>query len=290
MPLTFSESLHAGFAQTFEVTDLLVHEQTKFQDVKIFDTETNGRIMALDDIVQITTRDEASYSEMLTHVPAFDLLANGSVPARVMIVGGGDGAVAEEILKHKSVMQVDMAEIDGRVIELCKEHFADLNAAAFADERFKVHVADAFEFLKQPKAKGSYDLIIADRPDPIGPAQVLFADAFYEAVSAALTPAGVAVFQNGAPFYQPDELADTLPQLTRAFKRTGTYSTVTPTYVGGIMALTWASNGSVLGQSDEVRLKKLFSEADFHTDYYTPDLHNAAFKLPAWLERLTNKS
>ena len=286
MPLTFSESLHPGFAQTFEVTDLLVHERTKFQDVKIFDTEINGRIMALDDIVQITNKDEHSYSEMLCHVPAFDLLAQGAAIKRVMIVGGGDGAVAEEILKHASVEIVDMAEIDGRVVELCREFFPDLNKAAFDDDRFKVHIADAFEFLKQPNAVSSYDLIIADRPDPVGPAQVLFADAFYDVVSAALTPTGVAVFQNGAPFFQRAELVDTIPQLKKAFANTGTYSTVTPTYVGGVMALTWGSNGSTLGDTSPDKLAALFSKADFHTDHYTPTLHNASFCLPAWMERL----
>ena len=95
------------------------------------------------------------------------------------------------------------------------------------------------------------------------------------------------MFQNGAPFYQPEELSDTLPQLRKVFKNVGAYYTVTPTYTGGPMALTWASKGSVLGQAGDAALRKLFEKAGFHTDYYTPALHNAAFKLPAWMERLT---
>ncbi len=289
MALTFSETLHRGFAQSFEVTRLLSHEQSAFQDIKIFDTPLSGRVMMLDDIVQITTRDEASYSEMLTHVPIFDLMAQGAPVKRIMIVGGGDGAVAEEALKHKAVANLALAEIDVRVIELCKEHFADLNAAAFADPRLTVHVADAFEFLKAPEAERAYDLIIADRPDPVGPAEVLFADEFYEVVSRALSPTGVAVFQNGAPFYQPEELVNTMPQLASAFGKCGVYYTVTPSYTGGHMALTWASNGSTLGMADEAALTRLFKEIDFHTDYYTPALHGAAFKLPAWMERLVKQ-
>ncbi len=286
MTQKFTEVLHDGFAQSFEVTQMLVHEQTQFQDLKIFDTPLNGRVMALDNIVQISTKDESSYSEMLTHLPAFDLLAQGARLARVMIVGGGDGAVAEEALKHKGLEEVVMAEIDPRVVELCREHFADLNAPAFSDARFNVQIADAFEYLKAPKSKGAFDLIIADRPDPVGPAQVLFDDSFYDAVSAALTPTGVAVFQNGAPFYQPSELTDTMPQLRKAFKNCGVFYTVTPTYAGGPMALTWASNGSVLGQAKDEVLDGLFKSAAVTTDYYTPRLHNAAFRLPAWLERL----
>lgn len=287
MALTFAEKLHAGFEQTLEVTDLLVHEQSEFQDIKIFDTVANGRVMALDDIVQISTRDEASYSEMLTHLPAFDLMAQGAPVKKVMIVGGGDAAVAEEALKHKSLDSVDMAEIDPRVIELCKEHFPGVNAAAYADARLKVHVRDAFEFLKEPTSQGAFDIIVADRPDPVGPAEILFADVFYETVAAALSPTGVAVFQTGVPFYQPDELGATIRQLGKAFKHVGTYTTVTPSYTGGIMALTWASNGSELGKADDAALAKLFAASGITTDYYTPALHNAAFKLPAWMERLT---
>jgi len=286
MALTFAEKLHIGFAQTLEVTDLLVHEQSEFQDIKIFDTVANGRVMALDDIVQISTRDEAAYSEMLTHLPAFDLMAQGAHVARIMIVGGGDAAVAEEALKHKSLESVDMAEIDPRVIELCKEHFPDVNAAAYADARLKVHVRDAFEFLKEPTSQGAFDIIVADRPDPVGPAEILFADVFYETVAAALSPTGVAVFQTGVPFYQPEELGATIKQLGKAFKHVGVYMTVTPSYTGGIMALTWASNGSELGKADNAAIEKLFAESGIATDYYTPALHNAAFKLPAWIERL----
>ncbi len=287
MPESFAETLHHGYAQVLEVTEMIVQEQSQFQDIKIFDTPLNGRVMTLDGIIQITTRDEASYSEMLSHLPVLDLAAQGKSVQKVMIVGGGDAAVAEEVPKHKGITSVDMAEIDPRVIELCKEYFSDLNAAAYADQRLNVHVLDAFEFLKRPESKGAFDLIIADRPDPVGPAEILFADDFYETVSAALTPHGIAVFQNGAPFYQPAELADTLPQLRRVFAKAGCYFTVTPTYTGGPMALTWASNGSELGHADDADLKALFERGDFHTDYYTPALHNAAFKLPAWMERLT---
>ena len=286
MASSFTEILHKGFAQTFEITEMLVEEQSEFQNIKIFDTPLNGRVMALDDIVQITTRDEASYSEMLTHLPAFDLMAQGASMDRVMIVGGGDVAVAEEALKHKTLASVDMAEIDGRVIELCREHFPELNANAFSDERLKIHVQDAFEFLREPSSQGAFDIVIADRPDPVGPAEILFADEFYEIVAAALSPTGVAVFQTGVPFYQPDELGATIKQLGKAFRHVGVYTTVTPSYTGGLMALTWASNGSTLGQSNDAALARLFNGSGIETDHYTPALHNASFNLPAWMERL----
>jgi spermidine synthase len=130
-------------------------------------------------------------------------------------------------------------------------------------------------------------LIIADRPDPVGPAEVLFGDTFYERVSKALAPGGFAVFQNGVPFFQPEELVDTLKQMQRTFRYSGVYLAVVPSYIGGFMALTWVSNDAVLG--DPARwagLDAAFAAARLRTDYYTPAIHRAAFALPAWIERL----
>ncbi len=282
MAVTFAEVLHQGFAQTFDVQgEFLVDERSQFQHIQIFDTPLNGRVMALDGIVQITDRDEASYSEMLTHVPMMDI---GDV-ARVFIIGGGDGAVAEEALKHPGV-EVHMCEIDGRVVEVCKEHLAHVNNGAFDDPRFHLHIEDAFEFLKRPENKERFDVIIADRPDPVGPAKVLFEDTFYTLVRDALTPRGVVVFQNGAPFYQPEELTDTARQLAGVFPLSGCYLTVTPTYTGGFMALTWGSKETRLGGAEPAVVKSRFEASGARCDYYNPATHHAAFALPEWIARL----
>src|SRR3984893_11119747 len=125
----FCEGLHKGYAQSMELTGVVVEQKSRFQEIKIFDTVANGRVLTLDDIVQITTRDESAYAEMLTHLP---LLEHGA-GERVMIVGGGDLSIADEALKHKSVKEVVLVDIDGRVIELCKKFFAGINAKAFKD-------------------------------------------------------------------------------------------------------------------------------------------------------------
>ncbi len=264
--------------------DMLVDERSTFQHIQIFDTEDNGRVMALDGIVQITTRDEDSYSEMLTHLP---MLEHGNVK-QVAIVGGGDLAVAEEALKHKSVETVDLAEIDGRVVDLCREHFTDLNASAFDDSRLNVNICDAAEFLKEPEQLGKYDLIVSDRPDPVGPAEVLFSDQFYRTISDALTPEGIAVFQTGAPFLQAEELSDTCRQLRNTFNHSGVYLTVTPTYTGGFMALTWASKGFALGREDNLKLvQQRYADTAISTTYYNPAIHRAAYALPNWIEALS---
>jgi spermidine synthase len=242
--------------------------------------------MVLDDIVQITTRDESAYAEMLTHLPLFE---HGKAE-RVMIVGGGDLSIADEALKHKSVKEVVLVDIDGRVVELCREHFGAINARAFKDKRLTIEIADAFEYLGREDAKGRFDLIIADRPDPVGPGKALFGDTFYDRVRHALRPGGFASFQTGVPFYQPSEITDALKELAAFFPQSGLYLTVVPSYVGGFMALSWAGTGRTLGTPAGVRKAATrYAAAKLKTDYYNPAIHAAAFALPEWIARLVPK-
>lgn len=286
MPNSFKERLHRGYAQTMELGGPpLAEERSKYQRIRIFDTVVNGRVLVLDDIVQLTTRDEAAYAEMLTHLP---ILEHGSA-RRVMIVGGGDLSIADEALKHRSVKEVVLVDIDGRVVELCREHFAEINAKAFADRRLRIEIADAFEYLGRAESKGRFDLIVADRPDPVGPGKALFGETFYERVKWALAAGGFATFQTGVPFYQPQEITDALAELRASFPQCGLYLTVVPTYIGGFMALSWAGQGKRLGSAPGIRrARAAFGTAQLKTDYYNPEIHAAAFALPEWIKRLAN--
>jgi spermidine synthase len=279
-----TERLHKGYAQQMEITKVLADEKSQFQHIKIFDTVANGRVMTLDDIVQITDRDESAYADMLTHLP---MLEHGKVE-RVMIVGGGDLSIADEALKHKNVKEVVLVDIDGRVIELCKKLFGDINAKAFKDKRMKVVVADAFEYLGRKESKNRFDLIIADRPDPVGPGKALFGETFYDRVKGALKKGGYATFQTGVPFYQPWEITEALQELARFFPKSGLYLSVVPTYIGGFMALSWASKGGKpLGKADGIkRAAKAYKKSKLRCDYYNPDIHAAAFALPNWIAKL----
>src|SRR3569623_1856813 len=129
------ERLNKGYAQTMDVTKTLADEKSRYQRIRIFDTVSNGRVMTLDDIVQITSRDESAYADMLTHLP---ILEHGKVE-RVMIVGGGDLSIADEALKHRHDKEVVLVDIDGRVLEMCKQKFGAVNSKAFKDKRMKVH-------------------------------------------------------------------------------------------------------------------------------------------------------
>jgi spermidine synthase len=278
------ERLHKGYAQSMEVTKLLADEKSQYQHIRIFDTVANGRVMTLDDIVQITSRDESAYADMLTHLP---MLEHGAVSS-VMIVGGGDLSIADEALKHKNVKEVVLVDIDGRVVELCKKLFGEINAKAFKDKRMTVEVADAFEYLGRKSSKNRFDLIIADRPDPVGPGKALFGETFYDRVKGALRKGGYATFQTGVPFYQPWEITEALQELKQFFSKSGLYLTVVPTYIGGFMALSWATKGGeALGSAKGIkRAAKAYKKAKLKTDYYNPDVHAAAFALPQWIKKL----
>jgi len=286
-PKTFRERLHKGYAQSMEIKRPVAEEKSPFQRIAIFDTVANGRVLVLDDIVQITTRDESAYAEMLTHLP---LLEHGK-GERVMIVGGGDLSIADEALKHRNVKEVVLVDIDGRVVELCRQHFPEINKKAFRDRRLKVEIADAFEYLGRPESKSRFDLIVADRPDPVGPGKALFGDNFYSRVARALREGGYATFQTGVPFYQPWEIADALKELEPHFPQCGLYLTVVPTYIGGFMALSWAGTGKPLGTPAGIKsAARRFAAAKFKTDYYNSEIHAAAFAMPEWIKRLIPKS
>lgn len=288
MPKTVTERLHKGYTQSMQISgEPLADERTRYQRVKIVDTVANGRIMTLDSIIQISTHDESAYAEMLVHLP---LLEHGRAE-HVMIVGGGDLSVADEVLKHKSVKKVVLVDIDQRVVELCRKHFAQVNAKAFRDKRLTIEIGDAFAYLGKAEAKNRFDLIVADRPDPVGPGKALFGETFYGRVRGALRPGGFAVFQTGVPFYQPDEITIALTQITAAFPHYGVYLTVVPSYVGGFMALTWAGTRKALGTPAGIKAAAArFKAAKLKTDYYNPAIHAASFALPEWIARLKPKT
>jgi spermidine synthase len=185
---------------------------------------------------------------------------------------------------------VVLVDIDGRVIELCRKHFGEINARAFRDKRLRIEVADAFEFLGRKDSEERFDLIVGDRPDPIGPGKALFGETFYDRIRSALKPGGFATFQTGVPFYQPWEITDALKELRAFFPQSGLYLTVVPTYIGGYMALSWAGKGSRLGTPSGIkRAQSAFRTSKIKTDYYNADIHAAAFVLPEWIKRLVPK-
>lgn len=273
----FEETLYDALAQTFRIDKLYFEQKTEHQHLMIFHNAFLGRVMALDGVVQTTEKDEFIYHEMMTHVP---LLAHGNVK-KVLIIGGGDGAMLREVLKHSSVEEVTLVEIDNEVIEMAKQYLPKHSAGAFDDARANIVIADGVDFVRNTDQR--FDVIISDSTDPVGPGQVLFTDNFYSACKETLNTGGVMVTQNGVPFFQMDGLINTRQRMGAQFKDQTFYSAAVPTYYGGIMTFAWGSDDETLRQHDISVLQQRFLHSEIKTRYYTPHIHQASFALPAYV-------
>jgi spermidine synthase len=277
-----NETLYPDWGQRFRFTRQLARVKSPFQDIAIFETESHGRVLTLDGIVQITERDEFVYQEMLTHVP---LLAHGNAK-RVLIIGAGDGGVLKHVLMHTGVEHALMAEIDGEVIRLSKEFLAGIGGNAWTDPRAEVLVGDGIDYVKKA-ADASYDVIIVDSTDPIGVGEVLFTDEFYENAARILSEHGVIVNQCGVPFMQADELYETSLRRGKFFPHVTAYVAAVPTYVGGYMTLGWAGKDPGLTTIPAAEIAKRAQAAGItgKSQYWTPHIHEAAFWLPPYIAK-----
>ena len=273
------ESLHPDYAQCLRVGRLLFDSETEHQRLRLFENAKFGRVLTLDDVVQTTEADNFIYHEMLTHVP---ILAHGAA-RRVLIIGGGDGGMAREVLRHRDVAHVTMVEIDAGVVEFSRQYLPMLSQGAFDDPRLDLVIGDGAAFMRD--TDGGYDVIIVDSTDPVGPGEVLFTDSFYGHARRALAPGGVLVTQNGVPFMQGDELTNTMRAFKALFADWGCYLATVPSYAGGPMAFGWGSDGAA-GSVDLETLRARYQASGIATDYYTPAVHLAAFALPGYVQRL----
>lgn len=276
----FQEVLHDGWGQVLKIDQVLYQNNSFGQNLIVFKNSKLGTVLALDGVVQVTDKDEYPYSEMIAHVP---ILSHGNVK-KVLIVGGGDGAVLREIVKYKQIEEITMAEIDPSVIEMSKTYFPTLSQGAFEDKRFRLKIGDAAKFIKEDTNK--YDVIISDSTDPIGPGAVLFTEEFYKDCKEHLNPGGILVTQNGVPNMQPEELKNTYDRQHLHFKDNSFYLVTIPSYVGGAMALSWATDNAQLRKVSAKTLTRRLQEADIKTKYYTPEVHKASFALPMDVKNL----
>ncbi|WNJ98147.1 polyamine aminopropyltransferase [Thalassospiraceae bacterium LMO-JJ14] len=277
---TFRETLYTGWQTEYKSTEVYFDSATDHQRLVIFRNPTFGRMMMLDGVTQTTEADEFIYHEMLAHVP---IIAHGAA-TRILIIGGGDGGMLREVLRHASVKHCTMVEIDPGVVELSKLHLPNHARGAFDDPRTNLVFADGAAYVKD--TDDTFDVIIVDSTDPIGPGEVLFQDTFYANAKKCLTPGGVLVTQNGVPFMQPDELKHTVTHLRHLFNDASCYMATIPTYVGGPMAFGWASDNAELRQVELAVLVERFAKAGITTRYYTPAVHKGAFALPVYVSEI----
>jgi len=270
-----SETLYPSVRVSYEAHRIAARDTPAGQRLEVVQNGLFGTMLVLDGAIQVTTGDEFAYHEMMAHVP---IVAHGAA-RDVLIIGGGDCGLAEEVLKHEAVRAVVQVEIDGDVVAFAREHLAALNAAAFADPRFRLEVGDGARFAAETEL--TFDVVLVDSTDPTGPGAALFTPAFYADLRRRTRPGGIVVTQSGVPFLQRESFVRGLSALRRAFPLVTAYVTVVPSYFGGHMALGFATDdGKHLSVPAEVLAQR---SAGLETRYYSAPVHKAAFALPGFI-------
>lgn len=257
-----------------KVDNVLTKIRSPFQEICVAYTPAFGKILINDGIIMLTEADEAGYHEMIAHVP----LCVHPSPLKVLVIGGGDGGTVREIVKHSEVKQVDVCEIDQKVIEICQEYFPNL-ANSFNHKTVHTYFEDGAKFLEA--REDFYDVIIVDSSDPIGPGASLFTEKFFQSLARSLKQDGIAVTQLESLFWHTDFIQKTFQLIQKVFPVSHYYYTMVPTYPSGMIGFSFCSkkyhpiNDLLIEKAKEIKDLK----------YYHPDLHRAAFILPASFKR-----
>ncbi len=274
MELWYTEKQTENFGITMKIKRTMVHERTDFQELAMIETEEYGNMLVLDGMVMTTEKDEFVYHEMVAH-PALFTHPN---PENVLVVGGGDGGVIREVLKHSQVKKAVLVDIDGKVIEYSKQYLPSI-AGQLNDPRVEVIVNDGFMHIHDHK--NTYDVIMVDSTEPVGPAVNLFTKGFYQGIHDALKEDGIFVAQTDNPWFKADLIRSVNRDVKEVFDIVRVYVANIPTYPSGLWTFTMGSKKYDPLAVDESGIPEL------DTQYYSPRLHKAAFALPKFVEDLT---
>ena len=268
----FTETLHPFYRKGLRVKRVLADEHSEYQHIQVVESEFFGNTLILDGIIQLTERDNMGYHEMIVHVPMLAV----EKPEHVLIVGGGDGGSLQQVLRYPFVKEAVVCELDKRVVDLSRQHFAACFGDPWADGRAKLIVRDAFGFLEENP--GQFDVIISDTTDPIGMAERLFSDEFYKRMVRALTPGGAASTQCEQPFFDTALIQKIYASAKSLTKNPAYYYAHIPTYPGGGIGFMYVSDTPWTNG-----LKTAYPPG--LNNYLNPEVHTAAFALPEFFRR-----
>ncbi len=277
MDLWFEEKLEPPTGSTFRVliNKTIERFRSEYQEIAVLETEKLGRMLILDGVIMLSEFDEFAYHEMIVHVP---LLTHPN-PRKVLVIGGGDGGSIREIVKHNTIEEVHLCEIDKAVVEVSKRHLPGLSSG-FNDPRVKIFYEDGAQFVKSKKEE--YDIIIVDSTDPIGAAVVLFEEPFYRDMYNALKEDGIVVSQCESIYYHQTLIKRMFEFISNIFEITGYYYSLVPTYPSGTIGFAFCSKKyHPLKHIDEKRIDKLGK-----LKYYNFQIHKASFCLPAFIKEM----
>lgn len=270
--LWLSEYSTDNLKLSLRVKNILHSEKTPYQDLIIADTQEYGRTLMLDGAFQLTERDEFTYSEMMSHVP---LCAHDN-PERVLIIGGGDGAIMREVLRHECVKKCTLIDIDERVIESSKKYLP-FAGCSFSDSRADVKCMDAMKYIRETSER--YDVVIIDSTDPVDFAAGLFQSGFYADVKRVMNQNAFLSELTESPFTDTNLMRQAICEMRKIFPLVKMYWGVVPTYPSGMWTYGLAAMNENANPSEPLRSVK-------GTRFYTNEIHKASFILPPFLEDL----
>jgi len=264
------------YTPDYKIKNILYEKQSPYQKIKVVESYQFGKMLLLDDIVQLTEVDEFIYHEMLVHLP----LLTHPHPKSVYIIGGGDCCTLREVLRHP-IEKVMMVELDKEVVLACQKYM-DVAKDLSTDNRVNLVFAEASKTLQNNK--DSYDIILVDSTDPIGEAINLFTPQFYQTAARHLNDNGLIVTQSGSPIFQPNMIQMVVKNMKTVFPIVKVYTAVVPTYPGVYWSFTL---GSKMIKPDEIgieELKKRITDRGLNFKYYNPRIHQACFILPEFVK------
>ncbi|VDM30894.1 unnamed protein product [Hydatigera taeniaeformis] len=267
-----------GQAFSLQVNEVLFEGKSEFQEILIFESTTFGRVLVLDGRIQLTERDEAFYQEMIAHIP----LCAHPMPRRVLIIGGGDGGVAREVVRHQCVEHVDLVEIDNMVLNLSRKYLP-FTASGLDHPKVSVHVADGFAFLKEHAINGEkYDVIITDSTDPGGPSTPLFNKEYFQLLNQTLNDDGIICNQGESLFLDLPIIRTMVGFCKSVFPNVGYAYNIIPTYTSGHLGYIIACKNEV--STIVTNICEASREPPTDCKFYTKAVHKAAFALPKCYE------
>ncbi len=270
MELWYSEMHTKNIKIGFRIKEEIEHVHSDYQDIHLFDTYDYGKLLVIDGTVQMTERDEFIYHEMIVHPP---LLTHRN-PRKILIIGGGDGGAAREVLKH-DVDEVHLVEIDEEVVKIARKYLPSV-ASSYENSKLHLHIENGIEFVKKNK---NFDVIIIDSTDPVGPAEGLFTEEFYMNVKKSLADGGIVSQQCGTPFYHPEEVCKVRRSLSKSFEHVKIYLAYIPTYPSGMWSFVIASD-------EEIKLRR---PLNFKTRYFNEEIYRSSMILPNFIQEECKK-
>lgn len=280
LDLWYSEYYTKDVRFSIKVQEHILSEQTEYQRIDFFRSDTFGTFFTLDGLMMVTEKDEFAYHDMICH-PAF---ATNPNIKKVLIIGGGDGGTAREVSRYPDVNQIDLVEIDERVVRLCQKYLPQTASILDKDCRIKLCFEDGLKFVKNAE-KNLYDLILVDSTDPIGPGEGLFTSEFYHNCYQALSADGILVNQHESPYYNEyaQEMKRAHHKLMATFPIAKVYQFYMPTYPSGHWLFGFASK--TLDPLADFK-PEIWKKFNLETKYYNTDLHIPSFVLPTYVKEM----